>query len=128
MVRDKEAPPLLSMDSGTTSPGRQIRPENREICQRRVDAAHEVTKKYAVDMLQALIAPALLGLAPVSNRSVDRYRDEPQVIRAQQTERPRGTFVAHKSEKCCPTKSTNVNQPRTKWPIEHVPCGLVSLF
>ena len=49
-------------------------------------------------------------------------------VRGNAFRRSGGTFVAHKSEKRCPTGSASVNQPRTNWPIASLPNGFRSLF
>src|SRR5664280_786477 len=45
----------------------------------------------------------------------------PAVSAKGEPQKSRGTFVAHKSEKCCLTGSASVNQPRTKRPIASLP-------
>jgi len=61
-------------------------------------------------------------LADVGNQLADRSAQ-----RAEHPRRPRGTFVAHKSERCCPVGSASVNEPHTKRPIASPPRRLGSL-
>ena len=115
--------PLLSMDSALRRPPRTSRFGLKTA--RSVNVASTPPTRSRRSTLWTCCKRSLRQRCwrwhPSPNRNVDRYRDEPQVIGAQQTERPRGTFVAHKNEKCCSTESASVNQPRTKWPIASVP-------